>query len=161
MSRESSPSPHALPPALFQLTEFKAQLESGDLIPCCKAAIAQASAYLDNKFVEEVEARELLTLRAKFMDNLLGALWDHINWQNAELALVAVGGYGRGELHPKSDIDLLILRGENCADCDELLGNFLTQLWDIGLDIGHSVRTVKECVDIVNLQIPNTIWSPM
>jgi [protein-PII] uridylyltransferase len=75
----------------------------------------------------------------------LCALWDHRDWQDAELALVAVGGYGRGELHPHSDVDLLLLLGDNCEQCREELEGFLTLLWDIGLDIGHSVRSITEC----------------
>ena len=87
--------------------------------------------------------RDLIRQRAAFIDTLLGILWDRQDWGESELALVAVGGYGRGELHPHSDVDLLILLGENCDDCSDELSGFLTLLWDIGLDIGHSVRDVR------------------
>ena len=60
---------------------------------------------------------------------------------------MAVGGYGRRELHPYSDIDLLILLGdENYDSAQTLVESFLRFLWDIGLEIGHSVRSVKDCV---------------
>lgn len=63
------------------------------------------------------------------------------------IALIAVGGYGRGELHPASDIDVLILLPEHTAlDYAGAIERFLLLLWDMGLDIGHSVRTVADCV---------------
>ncbi len=136
-----------LPSELFDINAFRSALNSDSAIPCCKQAIATAATYLDQKFLAEIDIRQLLNQRAGFMDALLGALWDHEDWQSAQLSLVAVGGYGRGELHPKSDIDLLILLGENAEGCNALLEKFLTHLWDIGLNIGHSVRTVVECVE--------------
>ena len=135
-----------LPPALFDAADLAQRLRSGEAIDCCKQALATARGYLDQQFRESVAAGDLIRLRARFIDALLGALWDHQDWGEAELALVAVGGYGRGELHPHSDIDILILLGEQELDCKPVLERFLALMWDIGLVIGHSVRTVKECV---------------
>ena len=61
--------------------------------------------------------------------------------------LVAVGGYGRGELFPHSDVDVLILTGDNDAspECQTAIEHLVGQLWDLGLHLGHSVRTVAEC----------------
>ncbi|MDG4869376.1 nucleotidyltransferase domain-containing protein, partial [Guyparkeria sp. 1SP6A2] len=62
------------------------------------------------------------------------------------IALVAVGGYGRGELHPHSDIDLLLLlEHDDDTPYREPLSAFVTFLWDIGLEIGHSVRSLNDC----------------
>jgi len=63
-----------------------------------------------------------------------------------DVALIAVGGYGRGELHPCSDIDVLILlpKSEVAGD-HEGIERFLAFLWDIGLEVGHSVRTIDDC----------------
>ena len=71
----------------------------------------------------------LLRQRASFIDALLGSLWDQQGWQSENLALVAVGGYGRGELHPHSDVDILILLGEDCTGAESQLEKFLTLLW--------------------------------
>jgi [protein-PII] uridylyltransferase len=138
----------ALPSALFDPAIFNQQLDDEGAIACCKPTIANANHYLDNLFHQGTEAGQLIALRAIFMDALLGALWDKQDWQGAQLALVAVGGYGRGELHPHSDIDLLVLQGEHAQDCSEELEKFLTLLWDIGLNIGHSVRTVQQCAEV-------------
>ncbi|CAK0781080.1 (Protein-PII) uridylyltransferase / (Protein-PII)-UMP uridylyl-removing enzyme [Gammaproteobacteria bacterium] len=64
------------------------------------------------------------------------------------IALLAVGGYGRGELHPGSDIDLMVLLGHDDHDhFRERIENWVTFLWDIGLEVGHSVRSLEECVE--------------
>jgi [protein-PII] uridylyltransferase len=101
-----------LPADIFDSGALARQLADGKAIDGCKRAIAAATSYLHQRFRDGEEAGELIRLRAAFIDALLGALWDHQNWSGADLALVAVGGYGRGELHPHSDIDILILLGE-------------------------------------------------
>jgi [protein-PII] uridylyltransferase len=136
-----------LPKELFNQEAFCTSLDSGSPITCCKDAIASATDYLHRQFREEAPVELLIRQRATFVDTLLGQLWDRQPWTCDDLALVAVGGYGRGELHPHSDVDILLLLGEGCDDVTAPLEGFLTLLWDIGLDIGHSVRTVAECVD--------------
>ena len=64
-------------------------------------------------------------------------------------ALIAVGGTGRGELCPHSDVDLLLLDGDNASEpFRQVASTFLQSCWDAGLDLGHSVRTLRECVSL-------------
>ena len=64
----------------------------------------------------------------------------------AGATLAAVGGYGRGELYPYSDVDLLIILPRVAgAACEQAIASFVAALWDLGLEPGHSVRTVAEC----------------
>lgn len=63
-----------------------------------------------------------------------------------QTALIAVGGYGRGELFPHSDVDLLILLPEEySSSLSEQVGVLLSSLWDIGLEVSHSVRSLAHC----------------
>ncbi len=135
-----------LAPALFDPATIEAGLAANDAISCCKTALANAREYLNQQFNDGADVGKLIRQRAGVMDGLLGALWAHQAWDDAKLALCAVGGYGRGELHPNSDVDILILLGEGEAQEDRVAA-FLTLLWDIGLDVGHSVRTVQECAE--------------
>ncbi|WP_430459736.1 [protein-PII] uridylyltransferase [Thalassolituus sp. LLYu03] len=99
-------------------------------------------------FRETLDATTLVHHRARLIDQLLNCLWRHQGLPAEHLALVAVGGYGRGELHPFSDIDVLLLCRDEAAinQHAERLQGFITLLWDIKLDVGHSVRTLDECV---------------
>ena len=87
----------------------------------------------------------LVHARATVIDGVLQGLWrDHIETTGA--ALIAVGGFGRGELHPHSDVDVMLLVPDQLPeDGDSAISAFITALWDIGLDIGHSVRTIEQC----------------
>lgn len=111
-----------------------------------RTALKQASAQLEKMFMDKAPIRELVNGRATLVDALLQSLWRRHFDTPLDIALVAAGGYGRGELHPASDIDLLILLGE--TDDEEIamaLSSFITLLWDIGLHVGQSVRTLQEC----------------
>lgn len=77
------------------------------------------------------------------MDGILSDLFEQEFSGTQEVALIAVGGYGRRELCPYSDLDLLILRESSSLDPD--IQRFVTHLWDCGFDLGHSVRTLREC----------------
>ena len=85
-------------------------LESGNPIRLYKDALSGASKALDARFCEGADVRELVWMRAAVVDAVLSQAWERLDWpQSPAACLIAVGGYGRGELHPQSDIDLLIL----------------------------------------------------
>ncbi len=92
----------------------------------------------------------LVRARARFIDEVLQQLWRHYQLhQHKSLTLIAVGGYGRAELHPYSDIDLLILTESRLSrEQQDQIGQFVTVLWDLRLEVGHSVRTIKETLTL-------------
>jgi len=102
---------------------------------------------LEHKFLQDGKTARLLKSHSKLIDGYLCRIWVQLSMPE-NIALIAVGGYGRGELYPKSDVDLLILLD---ADPDEALQQKLQQLigslWDIGLEVGHSIRTIPHCID--------------
>ncbi|MBK1874210.1 [protein-PII] uridylyltransferase [Marinobacter sp. 1-3A] len=97
-------------------------------------------------FRQGADVRALVRSRADTIDTVLKLIWNRYPFSSSpDIALIAVGGYGRGELHPHSDIDLLILTREGIdPGWQEDLGAFVTLLWDLKLDIGHSVRSIEE-----------------
>jgi len=135
---------HSILPAHFSdtLSITTETLTSGDI-----CLLSQTfNAWLQEQFsIENVS--DLLNARADFVDQVLTKLWCQHQLDEYQISLIAVGGYGRGELHPHSDVDLLILT-QNKIDksLEEKISAFITQLWDVKLDIGHSVRSVKECL---------------
>src|SRR5580692_9067044 len=110
--------------------------------------LGQANEELKTRFLNEDPVEVLVHARAALIDTVLCKAWlQHLGHADRHWALVAVGGYGRGELHPCSDIDILLLvsRPPNEAERSQV-ERLITFLWDIGLEVGHSVRTVAECV---------------
>ncbi|RUO38200.1 [protein-PII] uridylyltransferase [Aliidiomarina shirensis] len=100
-----------------------------------------------NQFIS-ADIDTLVANRAEFFDSLLQELWLQFKFPSENYALLAVGGYGRGALHPESDIDLLFLvEGPLPTRQQERISQFITLLWDLRLQVGHSVRTVAECME--------------
>lgn len=111
--------------------------------------LQQGQKRLDEAF-STTPIRQLVAARATLVDGVLIAAWRFFGLDSeSNSALVAVGGYGRGELHPSSDVDLMILSADKpCRVTCDKLEKFIAFLWDIGLEIGHSVRTLDECVTL-------------
>ncbi len=120
-------------------------------MPCDVAALraeVKADALrLKEAYEQHGDAQAMLTGRSTAVDRVLVQLWHELDFPHG-LALAAVGGYGRGELYPASDIDLLILLPREAdAALQDKLSTLVGHFWDIGLEIGHSVRTIQECLN--------------
>ena len=111
-----------------------------------RQARLHADQALGKAFAAQTEIRELVHARAWVLEQLVLIAWERLAPDNEGLELCAVGGFGRGELHPHSDVDLLILRRAEADSHSEALEHFVQVLWDADLHPGHSVRTVAECV---------------
>ena len=124
-------------------------IQSTDDIPAFKACISDSYDWLESEFTR-VDVDSLVLGRATFVDALLCHAWELLDLhKETKIALVAVGGYGRGQLQPYSDIDLLLLSPNTLSQAQQnTIGQFITFLWDVGLDIGQSVRTIKETVSL-------------
>ncbi|MFT3929997.1 MAG: [protein-PII] uridylyltransferase [Spongiibacteraceae bacterium] len=145
--------PNTLPAEVFDAAQFAACLANNNSLRECKAAIERVTTYLNQCFERGDNIRDIVHARARFIDELLHCVWQRQTWRDCEPSLIAVGGYGRGELHPYSDIDLLILLPEDNDSCFANAEGFVTFLWDIGLQIGHSVRTIEQCREAATADI--------
>ena len=92
--------------------------------------------------------REVVQARSDAIDSLLRLLWARFGLPVQGLALIAVGGYGRGEMLPYSDVDIMVLSQAPLSETEQQqVSQFLSSLWDVGLAPGSSVRTLEECLN--------------
>ncbi|ORU93101.1 MAG: bifunctional uridylyltransferase/uridylyl-removing protein [Cycloclasticus sp. symbiont of Bathymodiolus heckerae] len=124
-------------------------------IPEIKARIQEFNEDLLERAKSDEIIEVLLEARSDFIDLLLTECWHKILGEHShKLSLIATGGYGRAELHPFSDIDLLIVFDEKTLDeYKSDLESFSTFLWDIGLKPGLSVRTIDDCFEQSKLDV--------
>ncbi len=125
---------------------MKTDAPRATLLARFRARLQEGQQALRQRYLADGDAETMLRGRCALIDDTLRDLWREQGFPSGP-ALVAVGGYGRGELFPASDIDLLILLPEEPdsalqAQLETMVGLF----WDIGLEIGHSVRTPEQCL---------------
>ncbi|GGK07023.1 [protein-PII] uridylyltransferase [Luteimonas terricola] len=124
--------------------------DSGDAAwaQASRDALAATDAALAGRFDAGADAIRLAAERAAAIDAVVAEAWARCIPHAAGLALFAVGGYGRGELFPQSDIDLLVLAdGEPDAAAGAALARLFALLWDCGLPASHSVRSAEQCTE--------------
>ncbi len=126
--------------------------DTGDWLTDCRNHLEATHARIAAAFSPTLPVAPLLAARSAAIDVVLQRLWRELVARQlpgeCSLALFAVGGYGRGELFPHSDIDLLVLSEGEFGDCEKTsaaISALVTALWDLGLHVGHSVRSLADC----------------
>ena len=118
-----------------------------------KQKLAASRAQLRQELSSHRLPREMLRRQAALVDRQLKEVWAS-HAMPRDVALAAVGGYGRGELFPCSDVDILILlSGPADAALARKIELLIGTLWDIGIEVGHSVRTIDECVALATADV--------
>ena len=133
MNAPSTPAALAPSPAATLAPQLRQQLSAG------RRALFDA-------FADDGRTQQLLSRHRQLVDRVLTQLW-RASGLGAGATLVAVGGYGRGELYPYSDVDVLLLQADAEDGATRAgLEAMVSQFWDIGIEAGHSVRTIDECL---------------
>jgi [protein-PII] uridylyltransferase len=145
------------------LTAAPEALLDGQFSPIVfRQVLDRGTELLQDRFAADEAVEDLVRDRARLVDITLRAAWvRHAGKFADDLALVAVGGYGRGELHPSSDIDIMVLLPKSdSADWQPDIEKFLTFLWDIGLEVGHSVRSIDDCQreSLADISVATTLF---
>lgn len=127
-----------------------------EALALCKEILAAGRKVLEQRLETGARGAVLVAGYTFLIDEILGALYDHAarrvfaepNPTSANrLAFVAVGGYGRAELSPFSDIDLLFLHPwKLTARNEQVIEYVLYMLWDMGLTVGHATRSISDCL---------------
>jgi len=111
------------------------------------AEYAQARAVAIEQFRRRQDPERLARALSRATDRALRGLW-RLTRPGRQIALLAVGGYGRRAQFPHSDVDLLILTsGDPGAEQAARIESFVGACWDLGLSLGHSVRSVEQCLE--------------
>ena len=131
MSESLSSSTHAT--ALLQFADLDGEPISNRDVPAYRKCVDDAQVELERTFDGGANVREIVSMRSDFIDSVVVNLWNRSRLAKSKHALLAVGGYGRGELHPYSDIDLAIILDKTSTKVErQAVAHLSTFLWDIG-----------------------------
>jgi [protein-PII] uridylyltransferase len=128
-----------------------------------RAALAEGLGSLKSMHAGGASGGESVRAHARLVDEVVSSLTRLIAGDLAEngvapspLVVAALGGYGRGELHPSSDVDLMVVyEGERSPYVTRMTHELLYALWDLGFQVGHSLRSLDECVAIAGTDFPS------
>src|SRR5688572_19817144 len=135
------------------LTTTQVSPNSRNTLQALRNDLKTQQAAIEASFLLHKNPARLLKNQTQLIDKLLKTVWLQTKIHKG-CGLIAVGGYGRGELFPYSDIDLLILLPEQLPAGENLkIESLIGLLWDIGLNVGHSVRTLHECINEASIDV--------
>lgn len=118
-----------------------------------RETLRQGQQALASAYLARPDHKMYFNGRSELVDQMLCRLWS-LTGMPESAALIAVGGYGRGELYPYSDIDVLVaLDTTPDSNLEESLQELISQFWDIGLAVAHSVRTIDECIEAAQADV--------
>ncbi|MDH3235702.1 MAG: [protein-PII] uridylyltransferase, partial [Alphaproteobacteria bacterium] len=127
-----------------------------EVLKTLKGALAAGNAEVRQRFEASNDGRSAMRAQAFLIDQIVRVLYDFAfetayplsnPTEGERIAMVAVGGYGRGELAPFSDIDLLFLLNYKVSPhTEQVIEYVLYMLWDLGLKVGHATRSLDECL---------------
>ena len=128
----------------------------GALLACYRVALETGFAEVRQRFEKDHDGSLAVKGYCHLIDQLIRTIYeiaaDHIYpaanpTATDQLCIVAYGGYGRGELAPKSDVDLLfVLPYKKTPRSEQIIEHTLYMLWDLGLKVGHATRSIDECL---------------
>ena len=127
---------------------------AAEFTAAAKQALTEQRSALTDTLAKGVAIETLIGRYRECLDVLVRKAWSLSLGDTGALALVATGGYGRGELYPHSDIDLLVCgeEAEHARHADAI-GRFFSMLWDSGLKVGQAVRSISHCLEQSRLDV--------